>query len=93
MSEPRISGLNHLTLAVSDLERSVAFYRDLLGLKLRARWPEGAYLEAGTLWLCLTFDEAASAAPRLDYTHFALDIAPEGFDALSGRIRKVAAIW
>ena len=35
MSDPKVSGLNHLTLAVSDLARSVAFYRDLLGFEVR----------------------------------------------------------
>ncbi len=28
-----LTGLNHLTLAVTDVERSVAFYTDLLGCK------------------------------------------------------------
>ena len=91
MSGPKVAGLNHLTLAVSDLERSVAFYRDLLGMELRARWVEGAYLEAGTLWLCLTLDEVAP--PRSDYTHVAFDVAAEAFPALSGRIRAAAPLW
>jgi catechol 2,3-dioxygenase-like lactoylglutathione lyase family enzyme len=30
----RIAGLHHLTLICSDLERSVAFYRDVLGMRL-----------------------------------------------------------
>jgi catechol 2,3-dioxygenase-like lactoylglutathione lyase family enzyme len=32
-----LTGLNHLTLAVTDLERSVEFYTDLLGLRLEAQ--------------------------------------------------------
>ena len=47
-----IFGLNHITLAVIDRERSLALYRDLLGFRLRALWPDGAYLDAGALWLC-----------------------------------------
>ncbi len=39
-----LDSLNHLTLAVSDLNRSVAFYHELLGLKLHACWDNGAYL-------------------------------------------------
>src|SRR5215467_8316955 len=34
-----ITGLNHVTLAVSDLDRSVAFYCGLLGFSLRMRSP------------------------------------------------------
>ena len=33
-----LSGLNHLTLAVSQLAPSVAFYQQLLGMTLHARW-------------------------------------------------------
>jgi catechol 2,3-dioxygenase-like lactoylglutathione lyase family enzyme len=93
MSEAKILGLNHLTLAVSDLEQSIVFYRDLLGFNLCARWSEGAYLEAGSLWLCLSFDKVTRVAPHSDYTHVAFDIAKEGFDSLSERIRKVSEIW
>ena len=93
MGESKISGLNHVTLAASDLERSIAFYRDLLGFDLRTQWAEGAYLEAGALWLCLSFDEVARTAPHPDYTHIALDVAAEGFEALSERIRAAAQSW
>ena len=33
-----VSGILHTGLTVSDLERSIAFYRDLLGLELIAQW-------------------------------------------------------
>lgn len=33
-----IIGMNHITLAVLDIERSFVFYRDLLGLKPLAKW-------------------------------------------------------
>lgn len=88
-----VRGLNHVTLAVTDLEISVAFYRDLLGLSLKAVWPEGAYFKAGALWLCLSRDEAAASASRNDYTHIAFDVAAEDFDALAARIASGAKIW
>ena len=53
-----LTGLNHLTLAVTDLERSFAFYRDLLGFRPSAIWNTGAYLSLGELWLCLSLLEA-----------------------------------
>lgn len=49
-----LTGLNHLTLAVSDLDRSFEFYRHLLGFTPHARWQGGAYLSLGALWLCLS---------------------------------------
>ncbi len=88
-----VRGLNHLTLAVTDLERSLEFYRDLLGLTLRAHWPGGAYLEAGSLWLCLSVDPEAARAVRCDYTHVAFDVEPDDFAALASSVLRSAAIW
>lgn len=85
-----ITGVNHVTLAVRDLDRSLAFYRDLLGIPLRKRWERGAYLEAGSLWLCLTLDE--TARPAEGYTHLALDTTDDGLTALTERI-PAGSIW
>jgi catechol 2,3-dioxygenase-like lactoylglutathione lyase family enzyme len=93
MESAKVTGLNHLTFAVNDLTRSVAFYRDLLGCKLRAIWETGAYLEAGSLWLCLSLDQDAERAPRPDYTHIAFSVAPDAFDILAARVRAAAVIW
>lgn len=88
-----VTGLNHLTLAVADLDRAVTFYRDLLGCRLRARWPRGAYLETGSLWLCLTLAPGRSAVAAADYSHIAFDVAPGDFAALSARIAACCPIW
>jgi catechol 2,3-dioxygenase-like lactoylglutathione lyase family enzyme len=88
-----VRGLNHLTLAVVDLDRALAFYRNLLGLRLRARWSQGAYLEAGALWLCLSVDAEAEKAVRCDYTHVAFDVAADDFAALSERVAATASVW
>lgn len=88
-----VRGLNHLTLAVSDLERSVAFYTDLLGFRLRVLWRAGAYLEGGSLWLCLSLDEDIGDLPAGGYTHYAFDISEGDFAALCARIRARAIIW
>jgi len=39
-----ITGINHLTLSVHDLDESIDFYYNLLGCKMHARWDRGAYL-------------------------------------------------
>lgn len=93
MSKPRVAGLNHVTLAVADLDRSVSFYADVLGFELRAIWANGAYLDAGTLWLCLSQDPQAVHARRDDYTHFALDASANDFEALAARVRLMSDIW
>jgi catechol 2,3-dioxygenase-like lactoylglutathione lyase family enzyme len=76
-----ISGINHLTLAVRDLDRALGFYVDGLGCILRARWDRGAYLEAGALWLCLELDE--ETRPWDDDSHIAFSVTPSELEALA----------
>jgi catechol 2,3-dioxygenase-like lactoylglutathione lyase family enzyme len=42
-----LKGLNYITNAVSDLERSLAFYKVPLGMKTHVLWDGGAYLSLG----------------------------------------------
>lgn len=86
-----LSGVNHITLAVTDLDRSLAFYEGILGGTRAARWGTGAYLELGALWLCL--EVAPRVAPGADDSHIALGCAADAFDALAKRIRANAWIW
>ena len=88
-----ITGLNHVTLAVANVERSLAFYRDVLGCTVRAVWAEGAYLEAGSLWLCLARDENVRASPHPDYTHIAFSVPEEGYAELSHLLSMSSTIW
>lgn len=45
---PPEAGIGHVHLKVSDLERSIAFYRDILGFQLMQRYgPSAAFLSAG----------------------------------------------
>lgn len=90
---PTITGLNHLTLAVHDVSRSVSFYTEVLGCKLSAVWNEGAYLEAGELWLCLSYDPAACTSPHPDYTHIAFTVAEDEFPALAARLTESCPTW
>lgn len=80
-----LSGLNHLTLATGDLERSFTFYVDVLGFHPKVRWVRGAYLTLGELWLCLSSD---SAKPAKDYSHVALSISAEHFPEFCARLRQ-----
>ena len=81
-----ITGLNHLTLAVSDLDRSVGFYSELLGFSVRMRGPSSAYLEAGTLWLALVLDPAVRRGPLAEYSHAAFTIAKPALEILAGNL-------
>jgi len=89
-----IRGLNHLTLAVSDLEESFDFYTAVLGLSPVARWETGAYLLAGEDWITLLADPAVRDGPSSDYTHAAFTVAPEDFEKASRRVLDAGAgLW
>jgi len=55
--EFRISQLLHATVLVSDIQRSLAFYRDLLGMTVRADRPDlgypGVWLDVGDVQIHL----------------------------------------
>ena len=78
-----ISGVNHITLAVSNLATSLEFYCDLLGCKRVHTWARGTYLEAGDTWICLAVCNALDE--RSDYSHLAFDASPEGFESLASK--------
>ena len=89
-----LSGLNHLTLAVSDLTSSVDFYHQRLGMRLRARWGGGAYLSCGELWLCLSLDaQRHKIAPEeSDYTHYAFSVAEAHFASMTERLAQAGVV-
>jgi catechol 2,3-dioxygenase-like lactoylglutathione lyase family enzyme len=89
-----ITGLNHLTLAVSDLDRSIAFYGGLLGFSVRMRGLSSAYLEAGTLWLALVADKNVRCGPLPEYSHVAFSVALSDLPVLVARLARAnVARW
>ena len=85
-------GLNHITFAVQDIERSLAFYRDVLGCELHARWDRGAYLTIGDCWLCLSLDPSSS--PSKGYSHVAFSIDAKSFSSFQRTLTEQGVeIW
>lgn len=74
-----ITGLNHVTLAITDLEKSIDFYVNILGGKLRVRWKKGAYLEFGSLWLALNLDKVMTRDEGNFVNHIAFSVDKEDF--------------
>lgn len=81
-----ITGLNHITLAVNDIEESFQFYVDVLGCKPIQKNPGSAYILAGDLWIALGIDDHARTEPMPEYTHFAFTVPQEHFQTMAKRI-------
>lgn len=78
-----LTGLNHITIAVSDLECSLDFYINALGFKGLVKWKQGAYLSLGDLWLCLSVDKPDE---KSDYSHIAFSISQQDFTDFSHKL-------
>ena len=74
-----LTGINHLTLSVANLERSFAFYRDVLNLTPLCRWQNGAYFLAGDDWVCLSLKPEYQPNSHPDYTHYAFSVQEDNF--------------
>lgn len=83
-----ITGINHITLAVQDIDRSFAFYRDVLGLKPLVKWHLGAYFVVGDIadgfWFCLNVDP--NRQPTDCYTHYAFSVSEADFNQMCQKI-------
>ena len=75
---PRMQGLRHIALYVSDIERSLVFYRDLIGMDLEWRPdPDNVYLTSGSDNLALHKRAgmgSASTDPTLDHIGFVVPV-------------------
>lgn len=91
--DPRTK-IGHVHLTVSDLDRSLAFYRDVLGFEVTARYgPEAVFLSAGGYHHHIGLNTwAGRGAPRpppgsTGLYHFAILFADRA--ALAAAVRRV----
>jgi len=87
-----ITGINHINIAVRDIDRSFAFYKDVLGFMPLCKSEGSAYFLAGKpdepecLWFSLDLDRQKMRKPSPCNSHIAFSVAPEDFEAMSARI-------
>ncbi len=76
MAPPRTMGTHHLRLTVTDLERSLRFYTEVLGFELRIRFgPNSVFLHDGTMGLGLNtpWHAISEGEQRFDEARVGLD--------------------
>ena len=93
----QFSGIHHIALNVSDLDRSENFYTDVLGLKVAKRFSKGLrhlMLKAGSSYIAL-FEvpdlEIESHIVELSqngYMHFAFNIEKQQFQLAVQKLRN-----
>lgn len=89
-------GINHLTIAVTNVEKSIYFYHHILGMHLHASWKNGAYLTCGELWVCLSFDPQRHHVDpdTTDYTHYAFSVTENDFSLVVEKLQQFdVKVW
>ena len=96
---PAGTHIGHVHLKVSDLERAITFYQDLLGFELTARYgTQAAFLSAGGYHHHIglnTWESANGGPPPRGTTglfHFAINY-PERMDLATALIRLLDGGW
>lgn len=84
---PLVGKISNVILGTSDLPRSLAFYRDKLGLRLLHEVPGWAFFEAGGVTLALSAQHARLSDKPAGATEvvFAVEDVSVGYSALQQR--------
>ncbi|WP_017186968.1 FosM family fosfomycin resistance protein [Alkalibacillus haloalkaliphilus] len=86
----KIKGINHLLFSVSDLEKSIDFYKEVLDAKLLVKGKNTAYFDMNGIWIALNVEKNI---PRHEinesYTHIALSIDETDFDLFYNKLKRL----
>lgn len=93
----KVQGMDHIVLNVADVERSIAFYRDVLGLPIERvdEWRAGRVpfpsvrLSADTLIDIVRIADAQECAGRVEnLNHFCLVVADDTLEPAVAHLRE-----
>jgi metallothiol transferase len=87
-----VSGIDHLALRVSDIDRSSRFYAEHLGATVRSRSSNSIFMDVGQQWIALFGPGAPSTGfaptpPGLDHVSFR-PTAVRGFEERTQALRE-----
>lgn len=78
--EIMIKALNHICFSVSNLQKSIYFYDNILKAKLLVEGKTTAYFDLNGIWLALNQEEAIPREEiKYSYTHIAFSIEEQEF--------------
>ena len=80
-----ITGINHITLNVIDIDDTFAFYTEVLGMKPVMKSKMSAYLLAGDVWLAIV---KGTSRNDNSYDHVAFQVPEDKFHDLCTAIKK-----
>lgn len=76
-----IQSINHVTYSVSDIKKSIIFYKDILKAEILVESDKTDYFTLGGLWLALNKEkDIPKNEIQYSYTHMAFTIDESEFD-------------
>lgn len=83
---PRLVGVNHVALAVGDVDESLRFYGDVFAFELRSRSASAAFLDAGDQFIAM-FETDGAGSDEDDHGHVGLVV--DDVEAVERRLRAL----
>lgn len=85
----KLQAINHLCFSVSELERSIAFYRDVFEAKLLVKGRKLAYFDLNGLWIALNEEDVDRSTTNRTYTHIAFTMEEEEYETTLLRLQAL----
>lgn len=84
-----LQAINHLCFSVSELERSIAFYRDVFEAKLLVKGRKLAYFDLNGLWIALNEEQVDRSTANRTYTHIAFTMEEDEYESTLLRMQAL----
>ncbi|CAH1217504.1 Metallothiol transferase FosB 2 [Paenibacillus allorhizoplanae] len=86
----KIGSINHLLFSVTDLDKSIQYYKDVFDAKLLVKGRKLAYFDLNGLWLALNVeDDIPRNEIKHSYTHIAFTVKSEDFDTVVKKLEDL----
>jgi metallothiol transferase len=86
----KIGSINHLLFSVTDLDKSIKFYKDVFDARLLVKGRKLAYFDLNGLWLALNVeDDIPRNEIQHSYTHIAFTVESEDFHAVVKKLEDL----
>lgn len=85
----KLQAINHLCFSVSELERSIAFYRDVFEAKLLVKGRKLAYFDLNGLWIALNEEQVGRSTTNRTYTHIAFTMEEKEYETTLLRLQAL----
>ncbi|RAR45048.1 metallothiol transferase FosB [Paenibacillus sp. MDMC362] len=85
----KLQAINHICFSVSELERSIAFYRDVFEAKLLVKGRKLAYFDLNGLWIALNEEDVDRGTANRTYTHIAFTMEEKEYETTLLRLQAL----